>query len=248
MNISLHGRKAVITAAGAGIGRATAEAYLGAGAEVWAVDIDRAALESLQQAHPAVHTQVLDVTDFAAVAAFAASFKAIDVLFNCVGRVPNGSILDCGEDDWDRSFDINVKSCYLMTRAFLPGMLAQGSGSIINMSSVASSIIGVPNRFCYGATKAAVIGLTKSIAADFAGKGIRCNVICPGTVDTPSLRQRLSGFADPEKALQDFIKRQPMGRFGTAGEIAALALYLGSDLAAYTTGAEHIIDGGWSNG
>lgn len=247
MNISLQGRKAVITAAGAGIGRATVEAYLRAGAEVWAVDIDRAALESLQREHPAAHIEALDVTDSAAVAAFAGSFTAVDVLFNCVGCVPNGSILDCVESDWDRNFDINVKSCYLMTRAFLPGMLAQGSGSIINMSSVASSIIGVPNRFCYGATKAAVIGMTKSVAADFAGKGIRCNVICPGTVDTPSLRQRLSRFADPEQALQDFVRRQPMGRLGKAEEIAALALYLGSDLAAYTTGAEHIIDGGWSS-
>jgi 2-keto-3-deoxy-L-fuconate dehydrogenase len=246
MNISLKGKKAVITAAAAGIGRATAAAYLQAGAEVWATDIDRAALDSLQREYPGIRTAVLDATDAQAIATFAASFKSIDVLFNCAGYVPNGSILECEESDWDRTFDINVKSCYLMSRAFLPGMLAQGSGSIINMSSVASSIMGVPNRFCYGASKAAVIGLTKAIASDFAGKGIRCNVICPGTVDTPSLRQRLSRFANPAQALADFIKRQPMGRLGKAEEIASLALYLASDLAAYTTGAEHVIDGGWS--
>lgn len=246
MNISLTGKKAVITAAGAGIGRATATAYQLAGAEVWATDIDHTALESLKKAHPAINIAVLDATDSKAIAAFAGTFKAVDILFNCAGYVPNGSILECEESDWDRTFDINVKSCYLMTRAFLPGMLAQGAGSIINMSSVASSIMGVPNRFCYGASKAAVIGLTKAVAADFAGKGIRCNVICPGTVDTPSLRQRLNRFDNPEQALQDFIKRQPMGRLGRAEEIAALALYLASDLAAYTTGAEHVIDGGWS--
>lgn len=246
MKISLDGKTAVITAAGAGIGRATAVAYQQAGAKVWAADIDRAALESLKKEYPAINIAVLDVTDGKAISAFAGTFKAIDILFNCAGYVPNGSILECEESEWDRAFDINVKSCYRMIRAFLPGMLAQGSGSIINMSSVASSIMGVPNRFGYGASKAAIIGMTRAIAADYTGKGIRCNAICPGTVDTPSLRGRLQKFDDPEKALHDFIKRQPMGRLGKAEEIAALALYLASDLAAYTTGTEHIIDGGWT--
>jgi 2-keto-3-deoxy-L-fuconate dehydrogenase len=246
MNIDLSGKTAVITAAGAGIGRATASAYVRAGADVWAVDINLSTLESLKAEHPSINITALDVTDKEAVDSFAQTFDAVDILFNCVGYVPNGSILDCEEHDWDFAFDVNVKSCYLMIKAFIPGMLTRGSGSIINMSSVASSIKGVANRFCYGATKAAIIGLTKAIAADFTGKGLRCNVICPGTVDTPSLRDRLSKFDDPEKALGDFIKRQPMGRLGKAEEIATLAVYLGSDASAYITGVEHIIDGGWS--
>lgn len=246
MNFRLDGKIAVITAAGAGIGRATAAAYHLAGANVWATDINADALESLKTEHPGINTAVLDVTDKNAIDAFAQSFDAIDILFNCVGYVPGGSILECEENEWDFAFNINVKSCYLMCKAFIPGMLAKGSGSIVNMSSVASSIKGVPNRFCYGATKAAVIGITKAIAAEYAGGGVRCNVICPGTVDTPSLRERLSKFDDPEQARKNFIARQPMGRLGTAEEIAALALYLASDASAYTTGAEHIIDGGWS--
>lgn len=246
MNLELDNKTAVITGAGSGIGRATAIAYQQAGAVVWAVDINRMSLESLKSEYPSINITETDVTDRDAVLAFAESLDAIDILFNCVGYVPNGAILDCAEQDWDCAFNVNVKSCYLMIRAFLPGMLEKGCGNIINMSSVASSIKGVPNRCCYGATKAAVIGLTKAIAADYAGKGIRCNVICPGTVDTPSLRDRLGRFEAPEKAYQDFVKRQPMGRLGKAEEIAALALYLGSDLSAYTTGTEHIIDGGWS--
>jgi 2-keto-3-deoxy-L-fuconate dehydrogenase len=246
MNFTLDGKTAVITAAGAGIGRATASAYHLAGANVWATDIDADALASLKAEHAGMNTAILDVTDKHAIAAFAQSFDAIDILFNCAGYVPGGGILECEEREWDFAFNINVKSCYLMCKAFLPGMLAKGSGSIINMSSVASSIKGVPNRFCYGATKAAVIGITKAIAAEYAGRGVRCNAICPGTVDTPSLRDRLSRFKDPEQARRDFIARQPMGRLGKPEEIAALALYLASDASAYTTGAEHIIDGGWT--
>lgn len=246
MDLRLDGKTAVITAAGAGIGRATASAYHLAGATVWATDINAAALESLKAEYPGINAAVLDVTDKNAIAAFAQSLEAVDVLFNCAGYVPSGGILECEESDWDFAFNINVKSCYLMSKAFIPGMLVKGSGSIINMSSVASSIKGVPNRFCYGATKAAVIGLTKAIAAEYAGRGLRCNVICPGTVDTPSLRERLNKSKDPEQARRDFIARQPMGRLGTAEEIAALAVYLASDASAYTTGAEHIIDGGWT--
>lgn len=246
MNFRLDGKIAVITAAGAGIGRATAAAYHLAGADVWATDIDAGALESLKTEYPAINTAILDVTDKQAITAFAKSFNAVDVLFNCAGYVPGGGILECEESDWDFAFNINVKSCYLMCKAFIPGMLTKGSGSIINMSSVASSIKGVPNRFCYGATKAAVIGITKAIAAEYAGRGVRCNAICPGTVDTPSLRERLSKFKDPEQAHKDFIARQPMGRLGKPEEIAALALYLASGASAYTTGAEHIIDGGWT--
>ena len=250
MNLRLDGKIAVITAAGAGIGRATAKAYYLAGADVWATDINSDALESLKAEYSGINVAVLDVTDKNAIAAFAGSFarsfKGIDILFNCAGYVPGGGILECEESEWDFAFDINVKSCYLMCKAFIPGMLAKGAGSIINMSSVASSIKGVPNRFCYGATKAAVIGITKAIAAEYAGRGVRCNAICPGTVDTPSLRERLSKFENPEQARRDFIARQPMGRLGTPEEIAALALYLASDASAYTTGAEHIIDGGWT--
>ncbi|HEX7028413.1 MAG TPA: SDR family oxidoreductase [Gammaproteobacteria bacterium] len=246
MNLRLDGKIAVITAAGAGIGRATASAYRQAGADVWATDINAEALVSLKTEHPDINISVLDVTDGNAIADFARSFEGIDILFNCAGYVPGGGILECEENEWDFAFNINVKSCYLMCKAFIPGMLAKGSGSIINMSSVASSIKGVPNRFCYGATKAAVIGITKAIAAEYAGRGIRCNAICPGTVDTPSLRERLSKFDNPEQARKEFIARQPMGRLGTPEEIAALALYLASDASAYTTGAEHIIDGGWT--
>lgn len=246
MDIRLDGKIAVITAAGAGIGRASAEAFHLAGAEVWATDIDARALESLKAEYPDINTAILDVTDKDAIGEFARRFDGLDILFNCAGYVPDGGILQCEEGDWDLAFELNVKSCFRVTRAFIPAMLKRGSASIINMSSVASSIKGVPGRFCYGATKAAVIGLTKAVAAEFAGLELRCNVICPGTVDTPSLRQRLSRFDDPEQAEKAFIARQPMGRFGTAGEIAALALYLASDASAYTTGAEHIIDGGWS--
>ena len=246
MNLRLDNKIAVITAAASGIGKATAIAYREAGAEVWAADINDEGLAKLAGEYNGIHTAVLDVTDRDAITAFAERFDGVDILFNCAGYVPGGSILDTEESEWDFAFDLNVKSCFLMCKAFIPGMLKKGSGSIVNMSSVASSIKGVVNRFCYGATKAAVIGITKAIAIEYASQGLRCNVICPGTVDTPSLRQRLSGFPDPEQAYKDFVKRQPLGRFGTAEEIAALAVYLGSDAAAYTTGAEHIIDGGWS--
>jgi 2-keto-3-deoxy-L-fuconate dehydrogenase len=243
----LKDKTCVITAAGAGIGRATALAYASEGARVWAVDIDSAALDSLAQAQPAIATGTLDVTDPAAINAFAAERGTIDVLFNCAGYVHNGTILDCEERDWDFSFDLNVKAMYRMIRAFLPAMVAAGSGSIINMSSVASSVLGVPNRFVYGACKAAVIGLTKAVAADFITDGIRCNAICPGTVESPSLEQRLAATGDYQQARQEFIARQPMGRIGQPEEIAELAVYLASDAAAYTTGQPHIIDGGWSN-
>lgn len=239
----LAGKTAFVTAAGQGIGRATAEAFAGEGARVIATDIDEAALATLAKCE----TFVLDVTDRGAIEQAAAKAGAADVLFNCAGYVHSGSILDCDDDDWARSFDVNITSMYRLIKAFLPGMLASGGGSVINMSSVASSIKGVPNRFAYGATKAAVIGLTKAVAADFAGSGVRCNAICPGTVDTPSLQQRLRASADYEAARKAFVTRQPMGRFGEAREIAALAVYLASDDAAFVTGGCHIIDGGWSN-
>lgn len=246
MKLDLEGKIALITAAGQGIGKATAIAFSQAGATVWATDINEQALESLNHAHPKIHTAVLDVTDGPSIAQLVENVGEIDILFNCAGFVANGGILDCNEEDWDFSFQINVKSCYQLSRAFIPGMLTRGGGSIINMSSVASSIKGVPNRFAYGATKAAINGITKAIAAEFAPKNIRCNAICPGTVDTPSLQQRMNSYDDPVEARKNFVARQPMGRLGTAEEIANLAVYLGSDSSSYTTGALHIIDGGWS--
>ncbi|WP_299941686.1 SDR family oxidoreductase [uncultured Microbulbifer sp.] len=246
MNLRLSHKTAVITAAGAGIGRETAIRFLSEGATVWATDINASALEALSAEHPSIHTCVLDVTDDAAIAQFSGRIGNIDILFNCAGFVHNGTILECDEQDWSFSFDLNVKSFYQMIKNFLPAMLAQQKGSIINMSSVASSIKGVPNRFAYTTTKAAVIGLTKSIAADFVTQGIRCNAVCPGTVDTPSLRDRLNAFADPAQARKDFEARQPMGRLGQADEIAALVLYLASDESSYTTGSINMVDGGWS--
>lgn len=246
MNLDLTNKTAIVTAAGAGIGRASVKAFAAAGAKVWAVDINEATLASLQKELPEVLTYRLDVTNPEAIAEFAIRTGDVNVLFNCVGYVANGGILDCTEKDWDFSFDVNVKSCYLMSKTFIPGMLRLGGGSIISMSSVASSIKGVANRFCYGATKAAIIGMSKAIAAEYAGKNIRCNTICPGTVDTESLRDRLNQYDDPEAARKQFIARQPMGRLGTAEEIANLALYLASDAAAYTTGSDYVIDGGWS--
>jgi 2-keto-3-deoxy-L-fuconate dehydrogenase len=244
----LSNKTALVTAAGQGIGRATAEAFVKEGARVIAVDINEALLATLE----GCGTRVLDVTDAAAIDALAKEIGAIDVLFNCAGTVHHGSILECDEDAWDFSFDLNVRSMYRMMRAFLPAMLANGGGSIINMSSVASSIKGAPNRFVYGATKAAVIGMTKAVAADFVTKNIRCNAICPGTVESPSLRGRIQAQARSTGSSLDaveaaFIARQPMGRLGQPGEIAALAVYLASDESAFTTGTTHIIDGGWSN-
>lgn len=238
----LEGKLCVLTAAGQGIGRATAQRFAADGARVIATSKGDNRLAKL----PNIETVVLDVTDPAGITNFATEVGAVDVLFNCAGYVHDGSILDCDEANWDISFDVNVKSMYRMIRAFLPAMLIQGSGSIINMSSVASSIKGVPDRFAYTASKAAVIGLTKSVAADFIDKGIRCNAICPGTIDTPSLHARMQTTGDYEKAVIDFKARQPMGRLGDPCEIAALASYLASDDSAFTTGQTHIIDGGWT--
>lgn len=239
----LSGKTCLLTAAGHGIGRATATAFAAEGARVIATDIDDGALATLD----GVEARQLDVLDAAAIEAIAAEIRDVDVLFNCAGFVANGTILDCDEKEWDFSFDLNVKAAYRMIRAFLPGMVRREGGSIINVSSVASSVIAAPNRFVYGTTKAAVIGLTKSVAADFITQGIRCNAICPGTVESPSLEDRLRATGDYEGARAAFIARQPIGRIGKAEEIAALAVYLASDESAYTTGVAHVIDGGWSN-
>ena len=232
-----------MTAAAQGIGRASAELFAREGARVIATDVNEALLAQVQ----GCETRRLDVMDPDAITALAAELGAIDVLFNCAGYVHAGTILDCDEKAWALSNDLNVTAQYRAIRAFLPAMLAAGGGSIVNMASVASSIKGVPNRFAYGATKAAVIGLTKAVAADFVGQGIRCNAICPGTVDTPSLNQRLADTGDYEAAHKAFTARQPMGRLGKPEELAMLALYLASDESAFTTGQIHIIDGGWIN-
>jgi len=247
MTDRLTGKRAVITAAAHGIGRASAIAFARAGARVVATDIDEAGLATLAKEEPRIVTSRLDVRDDGAVARLAAAEPAIDVLFNCAGYVHGGTVLDCSDADWDLAFDINVRSMFRTIRAWLPGMLERGRGSIVNMASAASSVKGAPNRFVYGTTKAAVIGLTKSIAADYVGRGIRCNAICPATVDTPSLRQRIASAGDPEVAHRAFLARQPMGRFATAEEIAALVLYLASDESGFTTGIAHVIDGGWTN-
>ncbi len=239
----LEGKVALITAAGQGIGRATAEAFVREGARVIATDVRAEALAGLEGAE----TRRLDVTDKEAVKAIAADHPELDVLYNCAGYVHAGTILDCDEDAWEFSQALNVTAQYRMIRAVLPNMIARGRGSIINMSSICSSIKAVPNRFAYGATKAAVIGLTKSVAMDYVTKGIRCNAICPGTVETPSLLQRLHDTGDFEKAYAEFTARQAMGRFGRVEELAALAVYLASDESAFTTGAIHVIDGGWVN-
>ncbi|HWM67609.1 MAG TPA: SDR family oxidoreductase [Steroidobacteraceae bacterium] len=240
----LKNKIALVTAAGQGIGRAAAELFAKEGARVIAVDINAAVLSTLT----GMETRQVDLTDGPAIEALSREVGAVDVLFNCAGFVHAGTLLTTEEADFDFSFNLNVKSAYRMIRHFLPGMIARGGGSIINMSSVASSILGVPNRFVYGASKAAVIGLTRSVAMDFVKQGVRCNVICPGTVQSPSLDQRLAATGDAAKARAEFISRQPMGRIAKAEEIAELALYLASDAAAFTTGATHIIDGGWSNG
>lgn len=239
----LDGKTCLVTAAGQGIGRASALAMAAEGARVIATDVNEAALSTLE----GVETRLLDVRDPDAIANATAEIGAPDVLFNCVGFVANGTILDCDEDQWAFSNDLNVTSLYRMIRSFLPGMIVNGGGSIINMSSVVSSIIAAPDRFAYGATKAAVIGITKSVAADFILKGIRCNAICPATVESPSLEDRLQATNDYEAARKAFIARQPIGRVGTPEEIAALVVYLASDDSAYTTGTAQIIDGGWSN-
>ncbi|MCC6409791.1 MAG: SDR family oxidoreductase [Planctomycetes bacterium] len=246
----LEGKRALITAAAQGIGRATALAFAREGARVLATDVDEAALARLGADEPRLATAKLDVRDGSAIGALVASRGPFDVLFNCAGYVHHGTILDCDDASWDFSFDLNVKSMYRTIRAVLPGMLALQSGVIVNMSSVASSVKGAPNRCVYGATKAAVIGLTKAVAADFVSKGIRCNAVCPGTVQTPSLDQRIAlqgAQGDVEKVRAAFVARQPIGRLGSAEEIAALVLYLACDESSYTTGAIHVIDGGWSN-
>jgi len=237
----LSGKVAVVTAAASGIGRASAEAFARAGARVFAVDIDAKAIGSVA----GCEGRMVDVRDASAIAAFASDVGKIDVLFNCAGMVPKGTVLDIDFATWSAAFDLNVNSMYHMIRAFLPGMLEARAGSIINMSSVAGSITGVADRCAYGATKAAVIGLTKTVAKDFVHQGVRCNAICPGTVDTPSLQARLHAYGDYEKTRKEFEARQPMGRLGKPEEIAALALYLASDESAFTTGQTHVIDGGW---
>lgn len=244
---NLANKRVLVTAAAQGIGRASVVAFQQAGAEVIATDVN---VEPLQDM-PDIRALRLDVTDPAAIEAIRDQVGTLDVLFNCAGYVHGGALLECDEQAWQFSFDLNVTAMYRMIRAFLPGMLAAGGGSIINMASVASSVKGVPNRFAYSASKAAVIGLSKSVAADYVRQGIRCNAICPGTVDSPSLRQRIAAQARDQgrteaEVYQAFVDRQPLGRLGQAEEIAALALYLASDASAYTTGAIHVIDGGMS--
>jgi 2-keto-3-deoxy-L-fuconate dehydrogenase len=236
---------ALVTAAANGIGRATAIAMADEGATVWATDIDEGGLANLRAERSTIAVRRMDVRRAADIEAVVAEAGTLDALVNCVGFVHHGTILECSEADWDRSFDLNVKSMYRTCRACLPAMLEAGRGSIVNVSSVASSVKGIPLRFVYGATKAAIIGLTKSLAADFVGKGIRANAICPGTVDTPSLDVRIRALGDPVTVRESFKARQPMGRLGRPEEVAALAVYLASDESSFTTGQVHIIDGGW---
>ncbi len=245
MNGRLAGKRILVTAAAAGIGRAITLAFAGQGALVLATDISSAGLADLAGA-AGVTTAQLDVTDPAAITTLVEAHGPFDGLINAAGFVDHGTVLDCTDEAWERSFALNVTSMHRMIRAVLPGMLDQGAGTIVNIGSVVSSLKGAPNRYVYGASKGAVIGLTKAVAADYVTWGVRCNVICPGTVDTPSLAGRINAFADPQAARRDFIARQPMGRLGTADEIASLAIYLASDEAAFTTGAVHVIDGGWS--
>jgi 2-keto-3-deoxy-L-fuconate dehydrogenase len=238
----LAGKTAFITAAGQGMGRAAALAFAREGARVWATDINPKAVSELDKGE--IRTRILDVTDEAAIAKIAQEVGDVDVLFNCAGMVQNGTILDATPRDWELGFAVNVRSMFLVSRAFLPGMLRKGRGSIINMASVASSIRGLPNRFVYGTTKAAVIGLTKAIAADYVKQGVRCNAVCPGTVDTPSLQGRINAQADPVQARKDFVARQPMGRLGTVDDITGLLVFLASDESLFATGNAYSIDGG----
>ena len=242
MGSRLAGKVAFVTAAGRGMGQGAALAFAREGAQVWATDVSPKGLVEIEG--EGIRTRVLDVTDEQRIRAVAEEVGDIDVLFNCAGIVPSGTILDCTPAEWDRTFDVNVKSMFLVTRAFLPRMLEKGRGSIINMASVASSIRGLPNRFAYGASKAAVIGLTKAIAADYVSKGIRCNAVCPGTVDTPSLQERINAHPDPERARKEFIARQPMGRLGTVDDITGLLVFLASDESLFATGNGYSIDGG----
>src|SRR3990170_3485173 len=242
----LEGRVALVTSAGQGIGRASAIALAREGAKVFATDIREDLFKDISTEHPGITGFGLNVLEQSAVDAALKRTGPIDILFNCSGFVHHGTVLDCEEKDWDFSFDLNVKAHYRMIKAYLPGMLAKGKGNVINMASVASSVKGAPNRFVYGASKAAVIGLTKALATDFVTKGIRCNCICPGTVETPSLYDRMRAQGDFEKAKAAFIARQPMGRLAQPEEIAEMVIYLASDDSAFMTGQALVIDGGWS--
>jgi len=242
----LENKNIIVTAAGQGIGRATAIAYTKEGANVTATDINEKTIKSLNEEFPNIKVSILDSTKNDEIKVFFSKIDKVDVLFNAVGYVHHGTIMECEEKDWDFSFNVNVKSMYLMIKEILPKMIKQNKGNIINMSSIVSSLRGLPNRFAYGATKAAIIGLTKSIAADFIKNNIRCNAIAPGTVHTPSWEDRVAAAPDPVKAKKDFIARQPMGRLATAEEIAALAVYLASDESDFITGVVHPIDGGMS--
>ena len=242
----LENKNIIVTAAGQGIGRATAIAYSKEGANVTATDINEKTLKSLNEEFPNIKVSTLDSTKNDAINNFFSKIDKVDVLFNAVGYVHHGTIMECEEKDWDFSFNVNVKSMYLMIKEILPKMIKHNKGNIINMSSIVSSLRGLPNRFVYGATKAAIVGLTKSIAADFIKSNIRCNAIAPGTVHTPSWEERVAAAPDPAKAKKDFIARQPMGRLATAEEIAALAVYLASDESDFITGVVHPIDGGMS--
>jgi NAD(P)-dependent dehydrogenase (short-subunit alcohol dehydrogenase family) len=246
MSKRLENKKILITAAGQGIGKATAIAFHNEGAKVFATDINEDTLKNLKKEYSNIDIYKLDSTNKDAVEEYCSKLSNIDVLFNAVGFVHHGTILDCDEKDWDFSFNTNIKSMYFMTKAILPKMIKQNKGSIINVSSIASSLKGLPNRFVYGTTKAAIIGFTKSIASDFLKNNIRCNAIAPGTVHTPSWEDRVQAAANPEQAKKDFIARQPMGRLGTAEEIATLAIYLASDESDFVTGITHSIDGGMS--
>jgi 2-keto-3-deoxy-L-fuconate dehydrogenase len=237
----LAGKVALITGAGQGMGRAAALAFAREGARVWATDRNAAALKDFG---PGIQTRALDVTDESAIAQAAADITDLDVLFNCAGIVHQGSLFDCTPQDWDLSMNINVRSMYLVTRAFLPAMLKKNAGSIINMASAVGANHGVPNRLAYGTSKAAVMGFTKAVAADFVKQGIRCNAVCPGTIDTPSLQQRINELPDPVQARKDFIARQPMQRLGTVDDITPLLVYLASDESAFATGAAFTVDGG----
>jgi len=241
----LSGKRALVTAAAQGIGRASALAFAREGAKVIATDVNEAKLAELAGI-PGIEIRRLDVRDSQAVKDLAAEIGTIDILLNAAGYVHHGTVLECSDEDWEFSFDLNIKSMYRMIRAFIPGMLAQGKGSIVNIASGASSVRGIPNRFVYGTTKAAVVGLTKSVAADFIRKGIRCNAIAPGTIATPSLDDRINAFDDPIAARKAFIERQPMGRLGEAEEVAEAVLYLASDEAAFTTGTILLVDGGFA--
>jgi len=239
-------KKVFLTAAGQGIGRAAAVAMAAEGAQVIATDVNEETLSTLPTENSEIETFALDALDGDAIIAASERVGAVDILFNCTGFVDHGSVLECSDEAWDISFNLNAKAQFRIIRAFLPAMIKNGGGSVINMSSVASSVMGVPQRFVYGASKAAVVGMTKSIAKDFVGDNVRCNCICPGTVQTPSLDERIDAFDDPVQARKDFIARQPMGRVGSTDELSALIIYLASDESGFTTGQEFVIDGAMS--